>query len=1227
MSYHCQEHLPIYQLKEAIVESIRSNQVTVVAGETGSGKTTHLPLFCLEAGRGGMGRIGCTQPRRIAAVSLARYVSTLFSDPGQVGYKIRFREDLTSDAKIKFMTDGILLAEIAGDPLLRQYDTLIIDEAHERSINVDFLLGFMRRILPQRPDLHLVISSATIDTRLFSRAFHNAPVITVPGRLFPVEIRYKPVIELWKGESMDSYVEGVVSSVQEIIDTGETGDILAFLPTIDDVTETVNRIRQVTGDSCDVLPLHSRISPELQQKIFKSSKSRKIIAATNIAETSITVPGIRFVIDTGLARLLRYEPMAGFSRMPVERVSKASADQRAGRCGRVQDGICIRLYSEQDYLSRPAFTTPELRRANLSGVILKMLALRFYDASRFPFLQHPSLKAIHDGYQQLRDLGAIDKKNSLTSLGKKMALLPVDPRLSRMLLYATKHGAAKEILIIASALSVEDPLCGVNGQARIFRNPESDFLSYLNLWSELQRRIRGQKLSSSLLKKFCSDYNLMPLRIREWYDAHRQLERLCRSIHGFLNQPDRKASSEAIHKSLLAGLKDGIAFRVDKGLYHGISGEIRVFPSSALFRKNHQWILFAEIVETSRVYGRIAAVIRPGWIEDIFRDQCYYSNHDPWFDPESGTVKAYQEVTYKGLSLVRNRIVDLSSVDKKLAVEIFIKEALVKEKAGLKYRFLQRNHDLLREINTVERKLRKRLIHDESDRESFYEERLPDVSTLQELNREIRRHGSDSFLIFKPADLSLDEIPDLSEKYPDQLILCGEIIPVTYLYCPGEENDGASVVISEEIYRSVPLYYWEWLLPSFLEERVEIVLDLIREKLESRSILRRDAKRVLMEKLSVADDPFLNAVCMYVRELFSIQISPEQVLKHIPENLWISVTVKGCNSVIKTRFRLPLSKPSVEHPGCRKRSRIWGPLCSELERDFSEVWNQPFLLKPVPVKPSGNLVPVRMIPALCREDHSVSVKAFFSPYFARSAHSEALAHLLETKLVEKLAWELESFRLPLQLVYAYKNLCSREELHDTACRIFTGKVLSLPVSLPDSRSAFQILYQEAENRISDAGQKTIELLDRIISELNACSALLIRRERKYGKILSGEEFKEAVNNYIGILFSDAVPAGFIERLPAYISGLGDRINTAFFEPARYRDVSQKIKSFSLKIEKLIANPNLTSYERLSAWELRILLEELILFYFSGNSPKNRICEKEQILHEKLGQWSSATFNF
>ncbi|MBN1578394.1 MAG: DEAD/DEAH box helicase, partial [Chitinispirillaceae bacterium] len=530
---HAIHKLPIYPRCDDVIAALRDNQVIIVAGETGSGKSTVLPLLCREAGRGTAGRIAITEPRRIAATALAGYVASLDGTPvgKAVGFRIRYRQRLERSTRIVYMTDGVLLASLAGDPLLTRYDAIIIDEAHERSLTIDFLLGYLRLLLPQRPELRLVIASATLDTKLFSRAFNHAPVITVTGRRFTVEVRYKPVIELWKGYSIDSFIEGAVVAVEELCAAGERGDILIFFPTVDDVTEAIIRLRsRIREAEVAMLPLHSRLALHHQQDVFKKYRGRKIVVATNIAETSLTVPDVRFVIDTGLVRMLRYEPQASLSRMPVEKVSQASADQRAGRCGRVRDGICIRLYAQQDYLSRPRFVLPEVKRAGLAGALLRMHALNAGDGARFPFLQRPSSTAIAEGYRQLQELGAFDGRRCITPFGRAMARFPLDPPVACMLLRAKEFGAVPEVMVIAAALSVQEPLAAAEGSAAVkreSRHPDSDFMTYLNLWKRLPVQRDGPRRSIvALLRRFGERYGLQPMRLREWIDAHEHLRRI-----------------------------------------------------------------------------------------------------------------------------------------------------------------------------------------------------------------------------------------------------------------------------------------------------------------------------------------------------------------------------------------------------------------------------------------------------------------------------------------------------------------------------------------------------------------------------------------------------------------------------------------------------------------------------------------------------------------------------
>lgn len=1207
MKFSYQTQLPIFEKRDEILQSIRNNQVTIISGETGSGKTTQLPLLCLDAGLGQNGIIGCTQPRRIAALSLASYVSSCFENQSEkniVGYKIRFREQLNSETKIKFMTDGILLSEISQDPFLKNYNAIIIDEAHERSINIDFLLGYMRILLPKRPDLRLIISSATIDTRLFSRIFHHAPVITVSGRLFAVEVRYKPVIELWKGQSMDCYIEGVLSSVHELIQTGENGDILIFLPTIEDIMETVNRLHHICSEDTTILPLHSRMSPELQKLIFNPVKGRKIVVASNIAETSITVPGIRYVIDSGLARMLTYEPSVGFNRMPIERISKASAEQRSGRCGRVCDGVCIRLYSEQDYQSRPNFTTPEIRRTNLAGVILKMLSLGLGEASRFPFPQQTSHKALSDGYRQLQELGATDKKNRLTNLGKRMARLPLDPPLSRMLMYACDYGALSEVLIIAAALSVDDIWGYREQRSAHFRHHESDYMGYISLWTAFHGMLGRKRFTRQSLKKFCEMHNLLPLRMLEWFNAHRQLELICRSISGKPVKNQSYVTYDIIHKSLLAGLMHGIAYRVDKGLYNGIqSGEIRPFPSSVLFTKDASWVLFHEIVETSKVYGRMAAVVRPQWIEELFKAQCRYSWHQPWFDQKSGNILAYEEVTFHGLKLVNNRIVDLSKKDHNRAHEIFIKEALVNELAGGRFRFICRNREIREKIHKSEQKLRTRLYCGDQVLEDLYEQKLPGIVCIHDLTGKIKNMNGDSFLIFKEEDLITNSYSSVINQYPDELEICNQNVQLSYCFAPESDNDGAVLHISEKLFRIVPIYYWEWLLPVFVRERVRICLKGINEKLLEKNIDPDDVFNKLSEELALCTGPFSDALSSAIRSHFNISISADEINSSIPVYLWTRVNIYNDKAIVVSSFRAgkDIKSRMADINGIRPLE--WSSDCDRFELEFNDQWEMISLLKPVPIKSQRQIFPLAGFPALCYERNSFWVRIFFSCSAAIKSQSASIKKMAEQKIAESLAWELESFKLPDSLTHSLNKMFDISNTDELAERVFLDTILNIPQEIPCDSLSFGRYLNEVILRIPVAAKEVICLFEKILSGFDDCKNLLRKRSQRHGAITSNairEELHLAIGEYRKMFLSESIPVELVQLLPDCLKGLILRINIGFLEPRKYKERNEIIRQFDSDLSKFLQNAGYDS--EMADWRKRYILENEIVKQFSGPLP-------------------------
>lgn len=1204
MNYRYQTNLPIFEKRDQIIQSIRSNQVTIVAGDTGSGKTTQLPLLCLEAGLGQKKMIGCTQPRRIAAISLSEYVGSCFeaSDQKMVGYKIRFREKLHPETRIKFMTDGILLSEISQDPLLQSYDAIIIDEAHERTVNIDFLLGYMRILLPKRPDLRLIISSATMDSKLFSRIYHHAPVVTVSGRLFPIEIRYKPVIELWKGQSMDCYIEGAITSVLEILQNEKDGDILIFLPTIEDINETVNRLHHICSEDIKIYPLHSRLSPFSQQQIFTSDNSRKIVVATNIAETSLTVPGVRYVIDSGLARMLSYEPSVGFNRMPIDKISRSSAQQRAGRCGRVTDGICIRLYSEQDFLSRPLYARPEIQRTNLAGEILKMLSLGLGDASRFPFPQQCAPKAFADGYRQLQELGATDKKRRLTRLGWRMSKLPLDPPLSRMLMYACDNGALAEVLIVAAALSVNDPYGYREHHPSGFRHRQSDFMGYISLWIAFHGSLSRKSFSRSALNKFCEKHNLIPLRMREWFDAHKQLEMICRSL---VNQKRHRQychnTYDIIHKSLLTGLLHGIACKVENGIYHGIqSGQIKPFPSSILFGRDAPWVFFHEIVETSKVYGRMAAIIKPQWIEELFKDQISYSWHDPWFDIETGTVKAREEVVFHGLKLIENRVVDLGRKDRKMAGEVFIREALVGEKAGDSFRFVKHNRKLKEQIFTREQKLRRYLYAGDSFLETLYEEQLDQVVSIRELAHEIKNRGGDSFLIFKESDLVTTEDAAGVWEFPDEIEVCSYKLPVTYRFAPSKDDDGATVSIPESLFKITPSYYWEWLLPVFIKKRIQICIDLISEELTMKSIEKQCAYQILSNKLKVCAGPFLQTLISAVKECFDISISVNSLSVLIPDHLWARIQVLDGKGIAVCGFR-KISDVNLSGGDLKgERPAEWSLACKSYEMEFLEQWDKVRLLQQLPVGTANQFIPIAGYPALHQYMGALQVRVFFSSDSALKSQGINIRQMAEQKIAEELAWEIESFRIPENLHY---SLCKKLEIKSfSSCaeHIFLEYILRLPSKIPCDQSSFAQYLSDVRTRLPHARTEVINLLEKITDKLTICQDLFKKRINRHGILTTAiiqEELRDSLQEYCKILVCDTTPYVWFEMLPESLNCMAHQIDMGFLEPRKFRQKWEIIEQASIQLRSWIME-SIRDTEMIND-KHRFLVEQIIIEQFSS----------------------------
>ncbi|MBP2472580.1 ATP-dependent helicase HrpA [Crossiella equi] len=898
------EQLPVSQRKDEILAAIRDHQVVIVAGETGSGKTTQLPKICLELGRGVQGLIGHTQPRRLAARTVAeRIAEELGSSLGEVvGYQVRFTDQSSTDTLVKLMTDGILLAEIQNDKALSRYDTLIIDEAHERSLNVDFLLGYLAQLLPRRPDLKVIITSATIDPERFSRHFGDAPIIEVSGRTYPVEVRYRPVVDPDDPEDDGErdQVQAISDAVDELMLEGP-GDILVFLSGEREIRDTADALEKRELRNTEVVPLYARLSAAEQHRVFQQHTGRRIVLATNVAETSLTVPGIKYVIDPGTARISRYSHRTKVQRLPIEPVSQASANQRKGRCGRVSEGICIRLYSEEDFLARPEFTDPEILRTNLASVILQMTSLGLGDLAAFPFIDPPDPRNITAGVQLLQELGALDPEQSdpkrrLTSLGRKLSQLPVDPRLARMVLAADELGCLREVLVITSALSIQDPRerpsdkqQDADSKHARFADPTSDFLAYLKLWDYL--REQQKELSSNRFRKQCRAEYLNYLRVREWQDIHSQLRQVVKNLGLTLNS--NEAGPQQIHTALLSGLLSHIGLQEERRKeYLGArSARFAIFPGSALFKKPPRWVMAAELVETSRLWARIAARIEPEWVEPLAQHLIKRTYSEPHWEKKQGAVMAVERVTLYGIPLVVDRKVNYGRIEPELCRELFIRHALVEGDWHTSHKFFHANRALLQEVEKLEDRARRRdIMVDDETLFALYDERIgKDVVSARHFDSwwKKTRHEKPDLLTFTKQTLINATAGAVTETdYPDDWRQGDVALPLTYRFEPGRKDDGVTAHIPVGVLNQVTGDGFAWHIPGLRKDIVVALLKSLPKNLRRNFVPVPDVAQALLAKISAEDGNLLDAVEEVLHELTGIDVPREAwQLDQVPDHL------------------------------------------------------------------------------------------------------------------------------------------------------------------------------------------------------------------------------------------------------------------------------------------------------------------------------------------------------
>lgn len=998
--------LPVSQKQPMLAEAISQHQVVIVAGETGSGKTTQLPKICLALKRGTDGLIGHTQPRRLAARTVAERIAEELQTPlgTLVGYQVRFHDNSSEETRIKLMTDGILLAEIQRDRLLLNYDTLIIDEAHERSLNIDFILGYLRDLLPKRPDLKVIITSATIDPTRFSNHFNNAPIIEVSGRTFPVEVRYRPLIAL--AEDKRDQLEGIIAAVTEL-NQEPAGDILVFLSGEREIRDTAEALAACNLHLTEIVPLYSRLSNSEQNRVFKPHTGRRIVLATNVAETSLTVPGIKYVIDPGTARISRYSHRNKVQRLPIEPISQASANQRKGRCGRVSEGICIRLYEESDFNKRPAFTDPEILRTNLAAVILKMTALGLGDIQRFPFIEKPDKRFIQDGIRLLEELGALAPAKSgqpqrhLTETGKILANLPIDPRLGKMVLAAQQHGCVRETMIITAALSIQDPRERpadkkqlADEMHRRFAHKDSDFLSWVQLWDFLQQQ--QKEASSSQFRRQCQNAFLNPVRLREWQDIYTQLRQVVRESGLRINQ--EAATFQQVHRALLAGLLSHIGKKaVDKKEYIGArQTRFALFPTSALFKKSPNWIMVAELVETSRLWGRIAGKIEPEWIEPLAKHLLKYSYSEPHWEQNQGAVMAFEKATLYGLPVVAARKVNYSSIDPVISRTLFIRQAMIAGEWFKPPEFIQFNRQLYAEILELENKSRRRnILVDDDTLYEFYAEKIPEeIVSVRHFDRwwQTKREQHPDWLNYDKALLIRKDAEKVTDiDYPDYWYQGSHKLKLSYQFEPGKEADGVTVHIPLPLLNQIEPNGFDWQVPGLREQRVISLIKSLPKALRRNFVPAPNYATAFLQNDNDINQPLLTSLERALRRMTGVTIPPDAWrLSQLPE--YLNVTFR----VIDNKHRsLGESKQLSELQQRLKtefENSLRSPTTSSIEKNNITQWNMGTLPLRYQQERAGFVV--ESYPALVDERKSVAIKLFATEQAAQQHMHLGLRRLL-----------------------------------------------------------------------------------------------------------------------------------------------------------------------------------------------------------------------------------------
>lgn len=1158
------DELPISACRQQIAEAVQSNQVVVIAGETGSGKTTQIPKICLQLGRGATGMIGHTQPRRIAARTVAmRIAEELHSQLGEtVGYQVRFHDQVSERSYIKLMTDGILLAEIRNDRRLLRYDTLIIDEAHERSLNIDFLLGYLKTLLPKRPELKLIITSATIDTDRFARHF-NAPVIEVGGRTYPVELHYRPLqLEGVEDQCRDP-VQGVLDAVDEAARHGP-GDALVFLAGERDIRETAEALRKHHPPQTEILPLFARLSVKEQNRIFQGYSGRRIVLATNVAETSLTVPGIRYVIDSGVARISRYSYRSKVQRLPIEKISQASADQRKGRCGRIGPGVCFRLYDEDDFLARPEFTDPEIRRTSLAAVILQMKTLSIGEVEHFPFVDPPDRRFINDGYRLLQELGAVDQNRELTEMGRKLARLPIDPRLGRMILAAQQHQCLHEVLIITSALAIQDPRerpmekqQKADEAHRAFQHEQSDFLFYYNLWQQYHHQVKH--LSRNKLRKWCQAVFLSYRRMQEWHDLHQQLANHVKEMGWRINQ--QEANPATIHQALLAGLLSNIGTLDKDRVYTGSHGkQLRIHPGSVLAKKQPKWIVAAEMVDTTRLYGRTVVAIQPTWVESLAAHLVKKSYTDAHWECRPAQVAAFESVSLYGLRLVSRRRVNFGPINPVLSREIFIRRALVEGDYNCSAKFFQHNQSLIQQVQELEDKVRKRnILVDEQVLFQFYDERIEDgiySGKAFEKWRKAKEKQDPEYLYFKQKDLMQVDADAVDvEPFPDRWCQGALRLPLVYHFEPGHEQDGVSVRIPLSLLNRLEPEPFEWLVPGLLREKIVALIKTLPKNLRRNFVPAPEYAKALLESIRPESQSLLSSISEQLQRMTGIQITrdswqPEQLPPHL--QMRFDVHDERGKSLASGR-NLERLKRELKHQVQASFQSI-----PELVPDAKAIYSWDFGELPRVRTLERNGLSIETFPALSVEQGSVYISAFDTQEKANTAHQDGLCELFQITQKKDVNYLRKHLPGIQQMCMAYTSLGSCPDLiQDLVRLIVAASFLDGGSDIRDEKD-FLTRSNHARQQLMTVANTVCALVGEVLSlyhELN---------KRLSGNVspswLSAlQDIKAQLSKLVYPGFLKLVDFEQLKHVPRYLQAIRRRLEKLEQDPVRDRRLQLEIQ--------------------------------------------------------------------